>query len=105
MVSCKSLMLDSALPYTILKGILNLFLDSYNIRKMYLYVIILVFVFLSLINARLLNVLNLILEFLLDSCLVDVIIEVIFIQENDIVTVISLVLFIDEYFVHEHRCV
>lgn len=105
MVSCKSLMLDSALPYTILKGILNLFLDSYNIRKMYLYVIILVFVFLSLINARLLNVLNLILEFLLDSCLVDVIIEVIFIQEYDIVTVISLVLFIDEYFVHEHRCV
>ena len=105
MVSCKSLMLDSALPYTILKGILNLFLDSYNIRKMYLYVIILVFVFLSLINARLLHVLNLILEFLLDSCLVDVIIEVIFIQENDIVTVISLVLFIDEYFVHEHRCV
>ncbi len=105
MVSCKSLMFDSALPYTILKGILNLFLDSYNIRKNYLYIIILVLVFLSLINARLFNILNLILQFLLDSRLAHIIIEVIFIQEYDIVTVISLVLFIDQYFVHEHRCI
>lgn len=72
---------------------------------MYLDIIILVFILLSLIYAGLLYILNLILQFLVDSSLAHIVTEIIFVQKYDVIAVISLVLFIDEYFIHEHGCI
>lgn len=92
----------SAEPSRMGKGILNLFFESYDNLQSYLDEIVFVFVLLSQVDPGLFNVFNLILKLLKDFHLAHIRTVIIFIQKDQVIAIILLVVLADKDFVKEH---
>ena len=99
---CSSLIFVSADPSTIWNGILNLVLESCDKQIFYFYVIIFILVFFAEVYSWLLNMFDFIFKLLLDFSFPDIGWQIVFVQENDVVAIIFLIVLADEHFINKH---